>query len=349
MNKILVGMLCLLAVSCQQKPAPLPAETLSFSNTVRESFETNHLIPSVSLREYPAENFALFLPDRYSDSAQLPVLIFFDPHGKGTVPLNLYATLANEFGVILLGSNSSKNGLDITTATTIARHLIEDVKTRFYVDTSNITLVGFSGGAKVALATAAENENVKSVVYCGAAIPVQFKHPLTLIGFAGTHDMNYSDVVAFDNDSHNSNLPHYLIEWEGKHEFPAAKVFKDVLVFITKGNIPDYPKKRVTANKEKLRQEQEAKQQLITAFQSQNINWWRNEIKQMKKAGKDDVMYERLLGFVSLACYSFSQQALQQNNLPLAEKILAIYRLADPENKDMVNFTMELERKKANQ
>jgi hypothetical protein len=39
---------------------------------------------------------------------------------------------------------------------------------------------------------------------------------------------------------------------------------------------------------------------------------------------------------------------LQQNNLPAAEKILTIYALADPGNKDCEAFTAELKKRKGN-
>ena len=45
-------------------------------------------------------------------------------------------------------------------------------------------------------------------------------------------------------------------------------------------------------------------------------------------------MNQRLLGFISLAGFSISNNAIQQNNFPTAEKMLAIYKLADPENSD---------------
>jgi len=57
-------------------------------------------------------------------------------------------------------------------------------------------------------------------------------------------------------------------------------------------------------------------------------------------------MFERLLGFVSLACYSISNNALQQNNWEIAGKILAIYQLADPGNTDCQKFMRSIWRKK---
>ena len=43
-------------------------------------------------------------------------------------------------------------------------------------------------------------------------------------------------------------------------------------------------------------------------------------------------MQDRLLGFFSLAGYSLSTRSLQENEEPMAEKMLEIYRLSDPTN-----------------
>ena len=60
-------------------------------------------------------------------------------------------------------------------------------------------------------------------------------------------------------------------------------------------------------------------------------------------------MDERLLAFLSLACYSIGGGQLEQNKLDVAEKILAIYKLADPENKDCDSMMTVLSQKKGMQ
>jgi hypothetical protein len=194
----------------------------------------------------------------------------------------------------------------------------------------------------VALLGAAQNPSVSTVIYCGAAEQINPNHQLSLLGFAGTKDMNYTDVVAFDWSLKTSPLKHLLIEWNGKHEFPKAEVFKDAFLFLTTGNIPSYAKKQVTITEQKVNEEQGFKQQLLQAFQTQDINWWKQEVASLNAKKKTDPMYDRLLGFISLACYSYSNQSLQQNNLPVAEKVLAIYAFADPGNKDCETFTQQL-------
>src|SRR5450432_2994853 len=68
--------------------------------------------------------YALFLPKNFDQQHNFPVVLFFDPHGKGSFPLSKYSGLANEFNVILIGSNASKNGLTESETDAIAGSLI---------------------------------------------------------------------------------------------------------------------------------------------------------------------------------------------------------------------------------
>ena len=348
MKTVILFLVSCFLLACNSKPVntateqSLVTQMPSVSIEVKDSFETGKVIPSVALRNNASETFALFLPKGYSDSGKLPVIIFFDPHGDGTVLLNLYHELADEFHFVLVGSNNSKNGMDLQQTKLIADNLVNEVKARFSINDKSISFCGFSRGAKVALLSAAENSSVSSVIYCGAAAPINPNHSLSLLGFAGTKDMNYTDIVSFDWSLKSSALKHFLIEWNGKHEFPKAEVFKDAFQFLTTGNIENYLKKQVTITEQKVNEEQAFKQQLLEAFQTQDINWWKQEIVSLNNKKKTDPMYERLLGFISLACYSYSNQTLQQNDLQAAEKILAIYQLADPGNKDCEAFTTQL-------
>lgn len=81
-----------------------------------------------------------------------------------------------------------------------------------------------------------------------------------------------------------------------------------------------------------LQSETVKKQEYITALQSKDLNWWAHEIDLLKS--KHDPSSQRLLGFISLACYSVSTASVRQNHFALAEQTLAVYKLADPENAD---------------
>ncbi|HNP99652.1 MAG TPA: hypothetical protein PKK99_11390, partial [Bacteroidia bacterium] len=75
------------------------------------------------------------------------------------------------------------------------------------------------------------------------------------------------------------------------------------------------------------------KQQYVQAFEAAPLTWWESEVKRLK-GNKENASDQRLLGFISLAAYSFSSNGLKQENLAGAEKAIAVYGIADPENSE---------------
>ena len=90
-----------------------------------------------------------------------------------------------------------------------------------------------------------------------------------------------------------------------------------------------------------LQMESSLKQNYLDCFQTKDLNWWQEEISRMRslKTGEHEMMYQRLLGYISLASNSYSNNAIKQNNYPAARQFLAIYKLADPENPDQPYLT----------
>ncbi len=312
--------------------APRPPESFH----IKDTSSLSKVIAHLTTIEENGTDYALYLPSGYSDTTHLPVVIFFDPHGEGSLPLNKYSALAEEKNFILIGSNTSKNGMSFGAGTQIANSLIHEAIQRYHVAAGEIALCGFSGGAKVALLAGAANTDVSRIIYCGAVQPWEnLTHKISLLGFAGLRDMNYSDLVNFNLAPQVLNTSHYLIEWEGKHEWPDTSVFQYAFVRPFSAIPAD---KLIETNEirlSELQQEQAIKQQYLQAFSTKDIAWWKNEISTLNKKKERQLMNERLLGFISLACYSFGNKTLQQNDLPSTQKILTIYRMADPENKDM--------------
>ena len=371
----------------EEKPSPLR----------KEIFETGKILPKIACTTDPSQSFAFCLPSSYDTSKKFPVIIFFDPHGSGNFVVTKYAPLAEEFNTILIASNDSKNGLTFDQTNQIANTLVNEATHRFSTG-QEVILAGFSGGARVAISSAMSNQQVESVIYCGAAMPIQKDTRLfSLLGFAGMYDMNYTDVILFDQSLQNSNYNHFLIEWNGKHEWPDSVTFRDAFYWITFNRMhtheipfnPQLAQQFVDENSKKLntdngyaetaavnrkimgflsgladvtkyasalsqaeqnpiykkemdqkqhiqQQETELKKQYVDAFQTKDLNWWKAEITRMNAINdiQQKPMYQRLLGFISLAGFSISNNAIQQNKFPLAEKMLAIYKLADPKNSD---------------
>lgn len=153
-------------------------------------------------------------------SAPTNCFILFDPHGKAKYPISLYKHLAQTYGVVLVASTKTKNGMSISETRIIAQQLIQTVRNSFE-NRINITLVGFSGGARVAFdAALAENGKV-NLVYSGAAGNIN-NYNFRMLGFAGNADMNYSELLNFDK-SMAENSSHFLIETNEKHAWPSVE------------------------------------------------------------------------------------------------------------------------------
>jgi len=87
------------------------------------------------------------------------------------------------------------------------------------------------------------------------------------------------------------------------------------------------------------------RQPYIDAFTTKDTLWWKNEIKvtnekidtEQDSFAKD--MYRRIKGFWGIACYSFGNQAIKEQNAEALNKIVSIYRMVEPENPYVVYFS----------
>ncbi|CAN5623762.1 hypothetical protein BH11BAC1_BH11BAC1_13250 [soil metagenome] len=376
--------------SDQKKEQPI-AESPSVTAMEKDSFPVSKIIPLVASKNNSGLSYALYLPHQYAPDIALPVLIFTDPHGDGVFPIGRYISLAEKFGVILIGSNDSKNGIPFTQSTPVLQALSAEATKRFHADKSQISLAGFSGGAKAALVAASEIPSLLSIIYCGAGLPGISTMLPPALGITGLKDMNYTEVIQTDHQLDNMKLQHALIEWSGKHEWSDVATFQYAFYWIRframekkiipvdKSIIQDFislnSKKfsnplqeemrlrkmtsfligvtditRYSSSLETLRKEKKfqasiekqnndfelesrMKQNYLQCIELKDVFWWRDEVTHMRNT-KTNPMNDRILGYISLACYSYSNNALKQQNLSAAEKYLAVYALVDRENPD---------------
>lgn len=90
--------------------------------------------------------------------------------------------------------------------------------------------------------------------------------------------------------------------------------------------------------KQLLDLERTLQQKYATQFQTQSLVWWTKEATQLQLLTKTpdepgtNQVYQRVLGFLSINSYSYSNNALKQGDLVAATKFIEIYRLVDPTN-----------------
>jgi predicted esterase len=177
--------------------------------------------------------YSLYLPEDSSLAGRkLPAMIFLDPHADGQGPLQRYRSLADRYGFMLIGSMDMKNGRSLEEAASIVDDLVREAGTRLPADPSSITLVGFSGGAKAALATASGNKGINAVIYCGAALPpANIPMSLPALGMTGSGDMNFSEVLAFYGAQDSVDGRQSLLADDGKHEWPDETLFENAFIW----------------------------------------------------------------------------------------------------------------------
>ena len=220
--------------------------------------EKGKVIPNVICIKDRAFSYSAYLPTGYSEEKIFPIIIAFDPHGNGTLPVEKYKALAEQFGSILIGSNNSKNGQSMDEIQNIIYSLFEEINFRFSLDTNRIYVLGFSGGSRISSLIAMYRGGIKGVIGCGAGFPASdqpARFHFDYIGLAGNADFNMNELINLDGQLEQANFRHALIIFNGKHEWPPVEkmekaflwnefcAMKDGLIPKDIKRIEDYQKK----------------------------------------------------------------------------------------------------------
>jgi hypothetical protein len=115
-------------------------------------------------------------------------------------------------------------------------------------------------------------------------------------------------------------------------------------LYKTKKSAPSYSD-QMNRFQQSLQQEMELRQQYLKAIQVEDSSWWRGKITALDKkiAASGDwyesCLYQRIRGFLGIVCYSWCNQAVQQHDDRLLDKVVTVYQLLEPENPEMLYFS----------
>lgn len=200
-----------------------------------EAFEKGKIVEKVVCNLDKATNYALYLPSTYDTTKNYPLIVAFDSHGDGLIPVKLFKEQAEKYGYIVVGSNNSKNGLSWENNDAIFKSMITDIKERFKINESRIYTAGFSGGSRVASSIAIFEGGIAGVIGFSAGFP-NLNQPINntfdFLGVVGSSDFNYNEMNQLEEDLKTTNLKHYLIVFNGKHEWPSADIMPDVFYWL---------------------------------------------------------------------------------------------------------------------
>lgn len=383
------------------------------SEFMRNTVDTNR-IQQVICQHDSSQSYAIFLPGNYSPDRKWPLLLCFDPHADGLLPVRLFAGIAGELGYIVAGSNNSANG--VSNIEYVVRTFYEDVTGRYSIDPLRIYAAGFSGGGRIATSLALSWSNIKGVITCGAGLPgfqpSMSDRPFAIAALAGDGDFNCSEVESLSEQLKGSRFNLYTGIFPGTHAWPPQGQLAMAFIFLhLKGmqegivpvdkrliaclksflldsihyyqqmkNIalefdwaergislfsgfresktfrkkveslsasPEYLKFRVERD-QIMHMEEMLRMEYRKAFTEKDTSWWKHEVGTLRSRLEESsdqlrkAMYERLLAYLSIMAYSYTNKSIQDGNKEAVLHFVSIYGIIDPQNPDYLNFRKKL-------
>jgi dienelactone hydrolase len=192
------------------------------------------VIERVACKADPQQSYALYLPSGYTPEKKWPMLYAFDPAGRGKLPVSLFKDAAEKFGFIVVGSNNSRNGIQVGP---IIQAVLEDTNGRFAIDPKRVYSTGFSGGARIAFALAGSNPGaVAGVIACSAGFPrtASPAPDLQFVVFAttGSEDFNFPEMQQLKRKMDEAAMQNRLAVFDGGHEWPPANLAAQAIAWL---------------------------------------------------------------------------------------------------------------------
>jgi dienelactone hydrolase len=190
--------------------------------------------PSVAVAADGLNSYALYLPSNYSVQKRWPLLLVFDPFGRGETGVKLFHEAAETYGFIVVGSNNSRNFQDPSSA---IRLLWTDVKERYAIDGRRIYTTGLSGGARVASSIALACKNcIAGVIANGAGLPTGASTPGPEASdwflVAGTTDFNYPELLKLKEALDASNTASRFVVYDGPHNWMPPEFAEQAMAWL---------------------------------------------------------------------------------------------------------------------
>jgi len=340
---LLLGLLLLIFSCNSNKHNKKPAET-GYKN-----LPAGKVYKHISVAGDTSISYALYLPTSYNSQKANRVMFIFDAHAGGALPVEKYKSLAEKYHVILAASNNSKNGQSAGERNRIITGFMSDVEKQFHVDMKKVYTAGFSGGARVATLVALYNSNVAGVIGCAAGFP-QVQNPVNTsfqwVGVVGDKDFNFLELKNLNRQLKANRFKSRLLVFSGKHEWPPVSVMDDSFKIVLKDatmqsafDVKDDPKSRAL-EKTEIKQQQ----MLVRAMEEKPWSWWQKEISKLKDdankslSPQENLMNQRLVNYLSMISFIYTDRALKSNQTDAAEKLLRIYETVDPDNPDVFFF-----------
>ncbi|MNQ57115.1 hypothetical protein D3C85_712590 [compost metagenome] len=190
----------------------------------KQLLQTGVIIDSVKIATAPTESYALYFPKKYDAKTPLAVVFIFEPGGRGKKGIEPFILAAETYHYILVCSNTSRNG-STQHNIAIANRLFDEVLQTYTIDTSQLYISGFSGGARLASFFGISTGAFQGVIACGASFNGMDKfippsNNFSYVGMVGDKDMNYQEMIENKEGLDKAKIVNTLFISHEKHAWP---------------------------------------------------------------------------------------------------------------------------------
>lgn len=172
-----------------------------------------------------SESYAAYLAESAAPNQPLPVLFVFDPAARGALAVETFREMAEAHGMLLVGSNDSRNG-PYERNFDIVNRLFSEIFNTYTIDGERVFLSGFSGGSRLAASVAILTGQIAGVIGCGAAFDSAAGYipppgaDFLYVGVIGYQDMNFLEMGYAEEWLDRLAIENKRITFEGGHRWP---------------------------------------------------------------------------------------------------------------------------------
>jgi pimeloyl-ACP methyl ester carboxylesterase len=180
------------------------------------------LVEHINCPSDPTQTYSIYLPSTYVTTRQWPLLLVFDPGGRGARAAEVFREAAERFGWIVAASENSRNGPWEPTLRAV-NALWPALLGAYAVDPRRVYTAGHSGGATVAWMIARQTGQIAGVITSGQPNPVGDPGKTAAFawfGAAGQTDFNFIEVKGIDARLARSGTAHRVEFFDGGHQWP---------------------------------------------------------------------------------------------------------------------------------
>lgn len=224
----------------------------------------------LSLEGDTNQHYALYLPHTFTENSNLPLIVGFEPDGRGDKWMEHYYKTAEKLNFVFIASNTFKNGMDFMQLEKHYSALIEELKTRMSYNPSRIYVFGFSGGARAASYLASRFNQINGLMAVGAAangneyfLNNKSFHYVQVLSYM---DFNYLEIMSKASEFQRKGMNFMLIPSDQFHESIDEKGFETCLNLIVMND----------SSLQRLNYSKEAIQQMTLAIENRIIDFIKN-------------------------------------------------------------------------